>query len=155
MKFTLAWGEHYQPLNLSILGQGFDQQRIDQFYYPPLPSNPTGPPIPAGPPVVTTFVTPLTGLAETRSYNTTAEWDERFFDRTFAGASFLLRESRNGDAWNTQPTGSLLLESNRNDRYVAGEVWVRHAFSEKPRSRWITRGLEPAQMKYSIRLWRN
>ncbi len=50
MKFTLAWGEHYQPLNLSILGQGFDQQRSDQFYNPPLPSNPAGPPIPSGSP---------------------------------------------------------------------------------------------------------
>jgi hypothetical protein len=130
MKFTLAWGEHYQPLNLSVFGQGFDQQRSDQFYSPPLASNPTGPPIPNGPPVVTTFVTPLSGLRETRSYNTTAEWDERFFDQTFVGASFLLRESRDGDAWNTQPSGTLLLESNRNDRYVAGEVWVRHAFNE-------------------------
>jgi hypothetical protein len=131
MKFTLAWGEHYQPLNLSVLGQGFDQQRVDQFYNPPSPSNPTGPPIPAGPPAVTTFVTPLIGLAQTRSYNTTAEWDERFFDRTYVGASFLLRESRDGAAWETQPTGTLLLENNRNDRYVAGEVWVRHTFSEK------------------------
>jgi len=130
MKLTLAWGEHYQPLTLSILGQGFDQQRIDQFYYPPLPSNPSGPLIPAGPPVVTAFVTPLTGITQTRSYNTTAEWDERFFAQTFAGASFLLRESRNGDAWNAQPNGSLLLASNRNDRYVAGEVWVRHTFNE-------------------------
>ena len=130
MKLTLAWGEHYQPLNLSILGQGFDQQRVDQFYSPPLASNPSGPPIPNGPPVVTMFVTPLNGLQQTRSYNTTAEWDERFFDRTFVGASFLLRESRDGAAWNTQSTGILELESNRNDRYVAGEVWIRRAFGE-------------------------
>src|SRR5579862_6303010 len=131
MKFTLAWGEHYQPLNLSVLGQGFDQQRIDQFYYPPLPSNPTGPPIPSGPPVVNMFVTPLNDLAVTRSYNTAAEWDQRFFANTFVGASFLLRESRNGDAWNSWSTGTLLLQSNRNDRYVAGEIWVRHAFGDK------------------------
>ncbi len=130
MKFTLAWGEHYQPLNLSILGQGFDQQRIDQFYYPPSASNPSGPPVPSGAPVVTAFVTPLATLEQTRSYNSTAEWDERFYDRTFVGASFLLRQSRDGAAWETQPTGTLLLQNNRNDRYVAGEVWVRHAFTE-------------------------
>jgi hypothetical protein len=130
MKLTLAWGEHYQPLNLSVLGQGFDQTRTDQFYAAPDPSNPTGPPIPYGPPVVTAFVVPLAGLSATRSYNTTAEWDEKFFDRTFAGVSFLLRESRNGDAWNAEPSGTLLLKSNRNDRYVAGEVWVRHVFNE-------------------------
>ncbi len=130
MKLTLAWGEHYQPLNLSVLGQGFDQIRTDQFYAPPDPSNPTGPPIPSGPPVVTAFVVPLAGLSATRSYNTTVEWDEKFFDRTFAGVSFLLRESRDGDAWNAEPSGTLLLESNRNDRYIAGEVWVRHTFNE-------------------------
>jgi hypothetical protein len=128
MKLTLAWGEHYQPLNLAVIGQGFDQSRTDQFYY--APSGPPAPPIPIGSPVVTTFVVPLRSLSATRSYNTTAEWDERFFDHTFAGLSFLLRESRNGDAWNAQSTGALVLESNRNDRYVAGEAWVRHAFSE-------------------------
>ncbi len=130
MKLTLAWGEHYQPLDMSILGQGFDQTRTDQFYNPPSPSNPNGPPIPSGPPVLTAFVVPLATLTQTRSYNTTAEWDERFFDHTFAGVSFLLRESRNGDAWNYQPSGALQLTSDRNDRYVAGEVWVRHAFNE-------------------------
>jgi Carboxypeptidase regulatory-like domain/TonB-dependent Receptor Plug Domain/TonB dependent receptor len=130
MKLTLAWGEHYQPLNLSVLGLGFDQIRTDQFYAPPILSNPIGPPIPYGPPVVTAFVVPLAGLEATHSYNTAAEWDERIFVHTFTGASFLLRESRNGDAWNAQPSGTLLLESNRNDRYVAGEAWIRHAFSE-------------------------
>ena len=131
MKFTLAWGEHYQPLNLSTFGQGVDQQRVDQFYSAPLPSNPTGPPIPNGPPVVTTFVVPLTGLTQPRSYNTTAEWDERFFEGTFTGASFLLRESRDGFAWETQSSGALLLANNRNDRYIAGEIWVRRTFGEK------------------------
>jgi hypothetical protein len=44
----------------------------------------------------------------------------------------LLRESRDGFAWETQPTGgTLVLRNNRQDRYVAGEVWVRHAFGDK------------------------
>jgi hypothetical protein len=123
MKFTLAWGKHYQPLTLSILGQGFDQQRSDTFF------DPTGQ-IPLGAPTVSTFRVPLAGLAQPRSYNTTAEWDERFSGNTFVGAAFLLRESRDGFAWETQPDNSLLLENNRNDRYVSGEVWVRHTFGE-------------------------
>jgi hypothetical protein len=135
MKFTLAWGEHYQPVNLATLAQGFDQQRIDQFYNPPSASTPTGPPVAAGPPRVATFVTPLNNLEEPRTYNATAEWNERFFDKTFVGASFLLRESRDGFAWETsysqtQPAVVLRLQNNRNDRYIAGEVWVRHAFGE-------------------------
>jgi len=123
MKFTLAWGKHYQPLSLSILGQGFDQQRSDTFF------DPTGL-IQLGLPIVSAFRVPLAGLAQQRSYNTTAEWDERFSGNTFVGAAFLLRESRDGFAWETQPDKSLLLENNRNDRYVSGEVWMRHTFGE-------------------------
>jgi hypothetical protein len=135
MKFTLAWGKHYQPLSLAILAQGIDQQRSDVFF------DPTGL-TPLGPPIVTTFVAPLSGLQQPRSYNTTAEWQERFFEGTFVGASFLLRESRDGFAWETQQSGGLQvepapdagmlrLENNRQDRYIAGEVWVRHAFGDK------------------------
>jgi hypothetical protein len=123
MKFTLAWGKHYQPLTLSILGQGFDQQRSDTFF------DPTGL-VQLGTPVVSAFRVPLASLAQQRSYNTTAEWDERFSGNTFVGAAFLLRESRDGLAWETQPDNSLLLENNRNDRYVSGEVWLRHTFGE-------------------------
>jgi hypothetical protein len=124
MKFTVAWGEHYQPLNLSVLGQGFDQQRADVLY------DPTGT-IPLGPPVVSAFVVPLSALRQPRSYNTTVEWNEKFSASTFAGASFLLREARDNLAWEPQASGALLLENNRSDRYIAGEVWVRHAFGEK------------------------
>jgi hypothetical protein len=135
MKFTLAWGKHYQPLNLSVFGQAYDQQRTDQFYNPPSTacsppaSCPT--PVAAGPPIVTSFFAPLNELQQPRSYNTTAEWQERFFEKTFFGVSYLLRESRDGFAWETQPTGgALVLHNDRQDRYVAGEVWLRRAFGE-------------------------
>jgi len=122
MKFTLAWGEHYQPLNLSILG-GFDQQRTDVFY------DSTGL-VPVGAPVVSSFQVPLNGLLQPRSYNTTAEWDERFAHDTYAGASFLLRDTRDDFAWAPQASGVILLENDRVERYVAGEIWVRHSFGE-------------------------
>ncbi len=134
MKFTLAWGEHYQPLSLAVFAQGSDQSRIDQFYNAPSPPcTPPAcpPPVPSGPPITTTFVAPLSKLRQPRSYNSTAEWQERFFASTFVGASFLLRESRDGFAWVAQPSGTLLLENGRQDRYVSGEVWVRHAFGDK------------------------
>ncbi len=146
MKFTLAWGKHYQPLNLSVFGLASDQQRTDQFYNPPptpcAPPAPCPPPAKAGPPIVSTFSAPLNELQQPRSYNTTAEWQERFFSRTFVGASFLLRESRDGFAWEKQPAGSvscssgnicnpLALENNRQDRYISGEAWVRHSFGDR------------------------
>ncbi len=146
MKFTLAWGKHYQPLNLSVFGQGSDQRRVDQFYNPPptpcMPPAPCPTPAPAGAPIVSSFAAPLNNLQQPRSYNTTAEWQERFFESTFVGVSFLRRESRDGFAWETQAAGtapclpamvcnSLLLQNNRQDRYVSGEAWVRHAFGDK------------------------
>jgi len=136
MKFTLAWGKHYQPLSLAVFGLASDGQRSDQFYNPPsppcMPPTPCPPPIPSGPPIVTSFSAPLNELQQPRSYNTTAEWQERFFEGTFVGASYLLRESRDGFAWETQPTGgTLVLHNNRQDRYIAGEAWVRHAFGDK------------------------
>jgi hypothetical protein len=136
MKFTLAWGKHYQPLILTVFGLASDQQRSDQFYKPPpaCVSPPCVPPpaVPDGPPIVTSFAAPLNELQQPRSYNTTAEWQERFFESTFIGASYLLRESRDGFAWETQPTGgTLVLHNNRQDRYIAGEAWVRHAFGDK------------------------
>jgi len=121
MKFTLAWGEHYQPLNLTILGQGHDQERTDTFY------DSTGS-IPAGNPVTSQFIVPRTGLSQPRSYNTTAEWDEKFSSSTFVGAAYLLRKGRDAFAWEDEPGGIFLLQNTREDRFISGEVWVRHAF---------------------------
>ena len=136
MKFTLAWGEHYQPLILALMAMGFDEQRVDQFYVPPVSGNPTDPATASGPPRMATFTTPLNGLEEPRTYNATAEWDERFFSGTFVGVSYLLRESRDGFSWEpdfsqSPPNVTFHLANNRNDRYVAGEAWVRHSFGEK------------------------
>jgi len=123
MKFTLAWGEHYQPLNLALMAQGVDQLRSDVFY------DPTGL-VPLGPPVVSSFVVPAQGLQQPRSYNTTAEWDEKIGGSTFISASFLLREGRDGFAWESQPGGEFLLQNNRDDRFVSGEFSVRHSFGD-------------------------
>jgi hypothetical protein len=124
MKFTLAWGEHYQPLNLSIIGQALDQQRTDVFY------DSTGT-VPLGNPIVSSFVLPPGRLSQPRSDNTTAEWDEKIFARTYVGGAFLLRDGRDAFAWNVQPSGVFLLENARSDRYVSGETWIRHAFGEQ------------------------
>ena len=121
MKFTLAWGEHYQPINLTILGQGSDQERIDTFY------DSTGL-VPVGNPVTSQFIVPPAGLSQPRSYNTTAEWDEKVFGGTFVGAAYLLRKGRDAFAWENEPDGNFLLQNNREDRFISGEVWVRHAF---------------------------
>lgn len=126
-KLTLAWGEHYEPLNLALLGMGYDQSRTNVLY------DPTGT-TPLGPPVMTSFLVPLRTLLQPRSYNTTVEWDQKVRASSYLGASFLLRNSRDGMAWQLLPEqaglndtdeSNLDLENGRNDRYIAGEFWWR------------------------------
>jgi hypothetical protein len=124
MKLTVAWGEHYQPLNLATLGQGSDQQRIDLFYD-------SAGQTPLGGPVVSRFVVPRTGLSQPRSDNTTTEWDERLAGNTYVGGAYLLREGRDAFAWESEPSGIFLLQNHREDRFTSGEVWVRHAFGDR------------------------
>ncbi|MGD0908901.1 MAG: carboxypeptidase regulatory-like domain-containing protein [Candidatus Acidiferrales bacterium] len=124
MKFTLAWGEHYQPINLTIMGQGAGQVRTDVFY------DSTGL-VPVGNPVVTQFVVPRAGLSQPRSYNTTAQWDEKLSGNTFVGTAFLLRNGRDAFAWEAQPSGTQLLQNTREDRFLSGDFWFRHAFGER------------------------
>jgi hypothetical protein len=124
MKFTIAWGEHYQPVNLTLFGQGSDQRRNDVFY------DATGL-VPTGLPIVSSFLIPQTGLLQQRSYNTTIEFDERILKKTFVGVAYILRDGRNGLAWESQPSGAFLLQNNREDRFESGEVWLRHVFNEQ------------------------
>ena len=124
MKFTLAWGMHYQPLNLFILSQGFDQQRSDQFF------DSTG--TVATAPQIAAFVVPLNKLVQPRTYNTTAEWDYRISKKTYTGTAFLYRQGRRGFAYQlTAAPAIFTLQNSRDDRYVSGEVWIQHSFSEK------------------------
>jgi Carboxypeptidase regulatory-like domain/TonB-dependent Receptor Plug Domain len=120
-KFTLSWGEFYQPINLTIFGQGLDQERTDTFY------DTTGT-IPVGGSVTSRFVVPPVGLLQPRSYNTAAEWNERVSGGTFVGAAYLLREGRDEFTWETYPGAVFLLQNDREDRFVSGEVWLRHTF---------------------------
>jgi hypothetical protein len=123
-KFTVAWGEHYQPINLTVWGQAYDQVRTDVFYDSTVA-------VPVGSPVVTQFALPSTPLSEPRSYNTTLQWDEKLGGSTFIGAAFLLREGRDAFAWVPQPSGVELLQDTREDRFVSGDVWFRHAFGDR------------------------
>lgn len=124
MKFTVSWGRFYQPLNLAVIGMGSDQSRTDVFY------DSMGL-VPVGLPTVSSFLVPLANLSQPRFDTTAAEWDEKVGKGTLLSASFLLRESSDGLAWESQPGGSLLLQNNRIDRYIAGEISVRHSFGEK------------------------
>jgi hypothetical protein len=123
MKFTLSWGEHYQPVNLSLLGQANDQARSSVFY------DATGV-VPLGPAIVSGFLLPNEGLFQPRSYNTMVEWNQRIREGTFVGAAYLLRQGERNFAWEFQPSGSFLLQDDRRDRFQSVEVWVRSEFGK-------------------------
>jgi hypothetical protein len=123
MKFTVTWGEHYQPVNLTLFGQGSDQSRIDAFF------NSSG--MAQGAPVVSAFLIPTTGLTQQRSFNTTVQWDERILKQTYVGAAYILRDGRDGLAWESLPSGAFILRNHREDRFESGEIWLRHTFNER------------------------
>src|SRR5260370_8775720 len=56
-KLSLGWGIYNAPLNLSVIGQAFDQQQLDSFY------DPSGTVVVLGP-VTSQFVLPATALRQ-------------------------------------------------------------------------------------------
>jgi hypothetical protein len=123
-KLTVAWGEHYQPVNLNLIGQASDEQRTDTFY------DSTGTVV-VGNPIVSTFAIARTGFSQPRSYNTDVEWNQETLHNTFIGAAYIAREGRDGLAWMPQPSGEFLLQGVRSDRFVSGEGWIHHTFGER------------------------
>jgi hypothetical protein len=127
-KLSVGWGTYYQPLLLDTAGPVFDQQRMDSFYNP-------GSSTPVFGPVTSRFELPATGLRLPRFYTTSLEWTQRVRRNTYAGVNLLLRDGRNGLAYEPQPISgtvrSFLLQDNRRDRYRALQISLRHSFGEK------------------------
>src|SRR5260370_558328 len=69
-KLSLGWGIYNAPLNLSAIGQAFDQQQLDSFY------DPTGTVIVLGP-VTSQFMLPASGLRQPRFTISSAGWQQK------------------------------------------------------------------------------
>jgi hypothetical protein len=127
-KLALAWGAYYQPLRLDNVGPAFDQQRLDTFY------DPSGKTVTFGP-VTSRFALPTGGLKLPRFYTTSVEWTQRIRHNTYAGINLLLRDGRDGLAYELQPsietTRFFLLQNNRRDRYRAVQISLRHTFGDR------------------------
>lgn len=124
-KVSLGWGIYNVPLNLSVIGQSFDQQQIDTFF------NPAG--------VMTStaasrFLLPPAGLQQPRFTNTSAGWQQKMLHNTLVGLELLARNGYHGFAYvdqqPAQPGGIFLLQDHRKDRYRSATFSVRHVFSE-------------------------
>ncbi|MFZ0821234.1 MAG: carboxypeptidase regulatory-like domain-containing protein [Candidatus Acidiferrales bacterium] len=128
-KISVGWGEYFQPLDFTLIGQALGQMQVD------VPYDPTGT-IPLVAQTVTSqFLLPAGHLRLPYFYNASAEWQQRIAKSTFLNFSFLDREGRDGLAFQNLDPGlplqSFLLGNQRRDTYRAGEAGVRHQFSDQ------------------------
>jgi hypothetical protein len=125
-KISIGWGIYNAPLNLSLIGQAFDQHQLDSFY------DPAGKTVVLGP-VVSQFALPANGLQQPRFAISSAGWQEKFGGNTLLGLEFLARDGSHGFAYvdqqPTQPGGVFLLQDTRKDRYRSATLSVLHVFS--------------------------
>jgi hypothetical protein len=126
-KLSLGWGIYNAPLNLSLIGQAFDQRQIDTFY------DATGKVVVLGP-AVSQFVLPPGGLQQPRFTISSAGWQEKLGQKTLVGLELLARNGYHGFAYAdqqpSQPGGIFLLQDHRKDRYRSATFSARHVFSE-------------------------
>lgn len=126
-KLSLGWGIYNAPLNLSLIGQAFDQQQVDTFY------DVTGVPVPPGL-VTSQFVFPAGGLHQPLFTISSAGWQEKLGRNTLIGLELLDRNGSHGwtfvDQQPTQPGGVFVLQDRRKDHYRSATLSARHAFGE-------------------------
>ena len=126
-KFSLGWGIYNAPLNLSLIGQAYDQQQVDNFF------DASGSVVVLGP-VASEFSLPGRGLQQPRFTISNASWQERFGARTFVELKLLARNGYHGfeyaDQQPSQAGGIFLLQDSRKDRYRSGTMSIRRIVSE-------------------------
>ena len=127
-KFSVGWGLYDIPLNLSMIGQAYDQQQVDALY------DPTGKIVVSGP-ATSTFVFPAAGLQSLQQpyfQIASAGWQQRIGENTLVSVELLARDEHHGLVWETVTPGQIgsefLLQSSRRDKYRGATITARHTF---------------------------
>lgn len=138
-KFSAGWGMYDIPLNLSVIGQAYDQEQVDTLYFygsqctPPQVMCTTGP-------VTSRFALPAGGLASMKQPYFdiwSAGYQQRVGGSTLVSVELLARDEHHGLVFETispqapSPsfTGSdFLLQSSRRDKYRGVTFSARHTF---------------------------
>lgn len=127
-KFSIGWGMYDIPLNLSLVGQVYDQQQLDTLY------DPTGK-IPVQGPAASAFILPAGGLQSLQQPYfdiASAGWQERIGENTLVSVELLARDQHHGLVYETLSPGQIgsdfLLQSSRRDKYRGATVTARHTF---------------------------
>ncbi len=127
-KFSIGWGMYDIPLNLSVIGQAYDQQQVDTLY------DPTGK-IPVAGPATSAFILPRAGLSSLKQPYfdiASAGFQHRIGENTLVSVELLARDQHHGLVWETLSPGQIgsdfLLQSSRRDKYRGATVTARHTF---------------------------
>jgi len=128
-KFSMGWGRYDIPLNLSVIGQVYDQQEVDTLY------DPAGT-APIQGPAASQFVLPPGGLTQLHQPYfdiTSAGYQQKVGENTLLSVEFLARDQRHGLVYETLLPGQIgsefLLQTSRRDKYRGVSLSVRHTFA--------------------------
>ena len=125
-KVSVGWGLYNIPLNLSVLGQTYDQRQLDTLY------DASGT-VPIAGPAATRFAQPTSGLQQPYFSITSAGWQQRFGERTLVSVELLARNEHHGLVFVPQNPGQIgevfLLQTSRRDKYRGATFTTRHRFA--------------------------
>ena len=128
-KFSMGWGRYDIPLNLSVIGQVYDQREVDTLY------DPAGT-APIQGPATSQFAPPPGGLTQLQQPYfdiTSAGYQQKVGENTLMSVEFLARDQHHGLVYETlspeQIGSEFLLETSRRDKYRGVTVTARHTFA--------------------------
>lgn len=128
-KFSVGWGMYNIPLNLSVIGQAYDQAQVDTLY------NPSGT-APIEGPATSRFILPageLTSLQQPYFDIASVGYEQKVGGNTLVKLELLARDEHHGLVYETLSPGQIssnfLLQSSRRDKYRSVTISVRHTFA--------------------------
>lgn len=120
-KLSLGWGIYDIPLNLSQIGQSYDQQQVDTLFNP------------NGGPVTSSFAQPSGNLQQPYFQIAGAGWQQRFGANTVVSLELISRSQHHGLVYVPEHPGQIgdtfLLQSTRRDKYRGATIAARHIFA--------------------------
>ncbi|MGB7846721.1 MAG: carboxypeptidase regulatory-like domain-containing protein [Candidatus Acidiferrum sp.] len=131
-KFSIGWGMYNIPLNLSVIGQTYDQQQVDTVYtYQD--QNPNCIAVCISGPATSQFVRPVSGLKEQYFTIASVGWQQRVGGNTLVSVELLARDQHHGLVFETLSPGQIgsefLLRTSRRDKYRGATISARHTFA--------------------------
>ena len=131
-KLSVGWGRYNIPLNLSVIGQAYDQQEVDTLFNYDKNYNL----ISTQGPATSAFILPPGGLHSLQQPYfdiTSVGYEQKIGKNTLVKLELLARKERHGLVYETLLPGQIgsdfMLQSTRQDSYRGVTVSARHTFA--------------------------